>query len=134
MLIWNIWQLMGAVILLLIILLMVLVILIGQGFSEKFGPEWIPHELGIEFNHLKITFQNSETIFYQLNESETEQVRSRILFLITVSPQKPTSLYPDLRLTSWKFTGDESYECRENETQKLKAVFSVRKMELRYYK
>jgi hypothetical protein len=131
---WNIFLLIGGGFLIFLMLMILLIFLIGNGLSEKFGPEWIPHELGIRFNHLKISVYNPKITSYQFSEFETESIRSQISCLISGESQTNPVSYPDLAPSAWIRTDGATYEFRQTEDNLTKAIFSTKNRELVYFK
>lgn len=135
MLAWDIFHAIGAGLLIFLFLLMLLVFLIGKGLSEKFGPEWIPYELGISFNHLKISVDTPKITSFEFSAFEAEMIRSQISDLMSGDSQASPVSYPyPVAPTAWTMKDDETYECRQVDTNQTKAIFSYKNRELVYYK
>ena len=104
---------------------------IGKGLDNKFGPEWIPVELGIQFNHINVYSEDKETIKYLLTENETldieEQITDNLKYNLFDGTEKSRS-------GLWTNPRDKVYSFKESSNNKLKAELSVKKKTLIYYR
>ena len=125
----------GSVIILGILFLLFVVWGFSKGFRNKYGPEWIPAELRINFNHFNVSNENKKTIRYALNENETDEIFVQIYSLITTNTQVVYNSFPfKFPESIWIKIDDETYEYRQIESNKLKAIFSTKNKELIYHK
>ena len=132
---WVILIIIGSVIILGILFLLFVVYGFSKGFRNKFGPEWIPAELIINFNHFNVSNENKKTIRYALNENETDEIFVQIYSLITDNTQVVNNSFPfKFPESTWIKIDNETYEYRQIESNKLKAIFSTKNKELIYHK
>jgi hypothetical protein len=125
----------GSVIILGILFFLFVVWGFPKGFRNKFGPEWIPAELRINFNHFNVSNENKKTIRYALDENETDEIFIQIYSLITNNTQAVNNSFPfKFPESFWIKIDHETYEYRQIETNKLKAIFSTKNKELIYHK
>ena len=125
----------GSVIILGILFLLFAVWGISKGLRNKFGPEWIPAELQMDFNHFNVSNENKKTIRYTLSENETNKIFVQISSLITDNTRVINNSFPFKFPDSiWIKIDDETYEYRQIESKKLKAIFSTKNNELVYHK
>ncbi len=92
---------------------------LGAGFRNKFGPEFIPHGLGLRFNHKNYISNDNGKYVYVLRGSELrnveQQIRDRIheRFKSTLKPDFEWVQKPDkfvfLQLTSKHGTSNILY-------------------------
>jgi hypothetical protein len=108
---------------------------ISKGLRNKFGPEWLPAELKIDFNYINVSNENRKTIRYVLSEHESNAILKQISSLITNNSEAINSSFDFEFQKFYRIpVDDETYAYRQIESQKLKAVFSVKNKELIYYK
>jgi hypothetical protein len=132
---WIILIIIAIVIILGILFLLFIVWGFAQGFRNKFGPEWIPAELRIQFNHFNVSNENKKTIRYLFNEHETDEISVQIYSLITTNTQIINNSFPfKFPESIWIKIDNETYEYRQIESNKLKATFSTKNNELIYHK
>jgi hypothetical protein len=132
---WVILIIIGSVIILGMLFLLFVIYALSKGLRNKYGPEWIPAELRINFNHFNVSNENKKTIRYALNEIETDEIFVQIYFLITDNTQVVNNSFPlKFPESTWIKIDNETYEYRQIESNKLKAVFSTKNKELIYHK
>lgn len=111
---WVILIIIGSVIILGILFLLFVVWGFSKGFRNKFGPEWIPAELRINFNHFNVSNENKKTIRYALNENETDEIFVQIYPLITENTQVVNNSFPfKFPESTWIKIDNETYEYRQ---------------------
>ena len=109
-----------AIILILLVVGFVFVLwMMGSGLNNKYGPEFIPRHLGIEFNHFKYVLEDSEKFLYMLQGNELSEVTSQIENLIR--EQKPSNLKHGF---IWKVNSDNEFELFNSETNQVLATFN----------
>jgi hypothetical protein len=132
---WITLIIIGSIILLGVIFLIFALLAISMGLRNKFGPEFIPVELRINFNYFNVGNENKKTIKYSLNDNETDEIFFQISHLIANNIQDiSNSFLSEFPLSRWIKIDDETYEYRQIESTKLKAKFSTKDKELIYYK
>lgn len=108
---------------------------ISQGFRDKYGPEWIPAELKINFNHFEVNDEDKKTIKYLFSEDEANDILLQIVDQIDNKMHPYKSLFPhSFPESNWIKSNDSTYEFRQLESNKLKAEFIVNTKELIYFK
>ena len=110
---------------------------ISQGLRNKYGPEWIPDELNIRFNHFNINSENKKTIRYLLSENETYEITTQIDDSINSHIENnylTTSDKFSVLKYIWRKSNNESYEYRQIKNDKLKAMLLLNSRELIYFK
>ena len=110
---------------------------ISQGLRNKYGPEWIPDELNIRFNHFNINSENKKTIRYLLSENETYEITTQIDDSINSHIENNYLTNSDkfsVLKYSWRKSNNESYEYRQIKNDKLKAMLLLNSRELIYFK
>lgn len=123
------------IVIVIIIFLVFLVSAIPQAFRNKFGPEWIPAELKISFNHFKVDCEDNKTIKYLFSDEEISNVFSQIDFQISNKIQTNNNSFPlKFQESYWCKIDNEMYEYRQLESNNLKATLSIITKELVYYK
>ncbi len=112
-----------------------LVWVFSQGFKNKYGPEWIPAELRIDFNHINVNYEDEKTIKYLLSEDETNEIFYQIDNQINNNANTYKSALPyTFPEATWIENNHSTYEFRQSENNILKAVFIIDKKELIYFK
>lgn len=133
--VWIFLIIIGALFVLGILFFLFILWAISKGLRNKFGPEWLPAELKIDFNYINVCNENRKTIRYVLSEHESNAILKQISSLITNNSEAINSSFDfEFQKFYWTPVGDETYAYRQIESQKLKAVFSVKNKELIYYK
>lgn len=132
---WVILIIIIAVIFLLILFFYFMVWGISQGLRNKFGPEWIPFELQIKFNHNTIDFEDKKIIKYVLSDKESIEAVSQINYQITNKQVHNGHRSPfEFQESYWRKIDSNVYKFRQVKTDRLKAVFTSSNKELIYYK
>jgi hypothetical protein len=129
------WIIIGSILFLAIFLLIIIFGALSKGIDQKFGREWIPKELHLNFNHFNISKENEEKIEFYLSDSEKEDILDQISILIASYDSveiTPSSF--SFQKCRWLKIEEATFECREIETSKLKAVISTLTKELVYFK
>ena len=132
---WSILIIIGSLIILGIVTLLFFIWAISEGFKKKFGPEWLPAELKINFDYINVSHEDKKTIRYTLGEYDAEDIFEQISSLITdiqyvVNRSNPYAFPKSI----WIKIDEKSFEFRQIESNKLKAVFSNKNKELIYFK
>lgn len=136
----NIFWIIGVIILSLIILyglfLLFVISKMPQAFNNKFGPEWIPNELNIRFNHFNVNFENNKIIKYLLSEDEIYEISIQINYLISNQITYNITNSDTLinQKYSWRRSDNETYEYRQVVNDELKASLLLNTNELVYFK
>jgi hypothetical protein len=110
---------------------------LSQGIKKKFGPEWIPGELNINFNYFEFDEENEKNIRYVLSASETDEIVTQIQALINEYDKNTIvkqSKKPRPGKYLWKKCNDETYEFRHLKNDTLKAMLLLNSKELIYFK
>ena len=134
--VWILLIIIGALVVLGILFFVFILWAISKGLRNKFGPEWLPAELQIDFNYINVSNENRKTIRYVLGEHESNAILKQISSLITNNSEAINCSFDfEIQKFCWiPVIEDETYEYRQTESKKLKAVFSVKNKELIYYK
>lgn len=134
--VWILLIIIGALVVLGILFFVFILWTISKGLRNKFGPEWLPAELQIDFNYINVSNENRKTIRYVLGEHESNAILKQISSLITNNSEAINCSFDfEIQKFCWiPVIEDETYEYRQTESKKLKAVFSVKNKELIYYK
>ena len=119
---WIILIIIGSIILIVVLFLIFAAWGISMGLRNKYGPEWIPSELKIKFNHLNISCENKRTIKYSLNDYETKEIFNQISILIENNNIIDFNNL-QIPLCKWIKLDNETYEFREIESRMLIWVF-----------
>ena len=104
---------------------------INQGMLEKFGPEYIPIELGIQFNHHRPISEDEAKISYNLSEIEKQKVFGAIQDQFNTESKFP---YGSLQNHKWEKFAEQESRFIDTLSRDLKAVFSMNSGQLIYYK
>ena len=110
---------------------------LSQGIKKKFGPEWIPGELNINFNYFEFDEENKKNIRYVLSASETEEIATQIQALINEYDKNTFVDHSEKRKSAkylWRKCNDETYEFRHLKNDTLKAMLLLNSKELIYFK
>jgi len=110
---------------------------LSQGIKKKFGPEWIPGELNINFNYFEFDEENKKNIRYVLSASETEEIATQIQALINEYDKNTFVEQSKKRKQAkylWRKCNDETYEFRHLKNDTLKAMLLLNSKELIYFK
>ncbi|MDO9551922.1 hypothetical protein [Rhodonellum sp.] len=110
---------------------------ISQGLRNKYGPEWISGELNIRFNHFNINSENKKTIRYLLSENETYEITTQIEDSMNSHIENNYLTNSDkfsVLKYIWIKSNNETYEYRQIENDKLKAMLLLNSRELIYFK
>ncbi|MFN5346075.1 MAG: hypothetical protein ACK44N_07220 [Bacteroidota bacterium] len=122
----------------LIVFFFVLVIAISsKGFRNKFGPEWVPGELQIRFNIVCRQQEDWKKIRFYLTPTDADNVLRQIDEHIRVGIINLNAGHPPMKhkkLHSWSMVDMNTFEYRNNKTNKLKAVFYLNENMLDYFK
>lgn len=106
----------------------------SQAFRNKFGPEWIPSELKIDFNHFNVNYEDKKTIKYLLSEDEANEIFLQIDNQINNKIQTNKSSFPHkFPESTWIKSNNSTYEFRQSENNKIRATFIVNTKELIYF-
>lgn len=118
------------------LLILFMVSRLPQAFNNKFGPEWIPKELNIRFNHLNVNLENEQTIKYLLTEDEIYEISIQINCLISndINYIVKKSNTISNQNYSWRRSYNEKYEYRHVVNNELKAILLLNTNELVYFK
>jgi len=117
-----------AIILILVVGFVFVIWLIGSGLDNKYGPEFIPRNLGIEFNHFKYVSEDSEKFIYILQDHELIEVTAQIESMI--HEQKPSNFKLNF---IWKVNSDNEFELFNSETNQVMATLDKSDGRLIYY-
>lgn len=120
-----------------IFLFVLAIALASKGFVNKFGPEWIPGELGIRFNMASPLIDEWKTIKIFLTPFDADNVLRQIDDYIRTDIINEKAGFEKMRhekLYTWTMLDTNTFECRNNKTDKLKAVFKLEENMLIYYK
>jgi hypothetical protein len=132
---WSILIIIGSLIILGIVTFLFFVWAISEGIKKKFGPEWLPAELKIDFDYFNVSHEDKKTIRYTLNEYDAEDILKQISSLLIENSyfvnRSNSHAFPK---SIWIKIDEESFEYRQIESNKLKALFSNKNKELIYYK
>jgi hypothetical protein len=110
---------------------------LSQGIKKKFGPEWIPGELNINFNYFEFDEENEKNIRYVLSASETDEIVTQIQALINGYDKNTFVEQSKKRKPAkylWRKCNDETYEFRHLKNDTLKAMLLLNSKELIYFK
>ena len=110
------------------------VALVSKGFQNKFGPEWIPGELGIRFNMASPLIDKWKTIEIFLTPLDADNVLLQINDRIRKDIANGKAGYEPTKLHVWSMKDLNTFECSNLKTNKLKAVFKLEENKLIYYK
>jgi len=132
---WGILIIIGSLIILGILILLFFSRAISEGFRKKFGPEWIPAELKIDFDYFNVSHEDKKTIIYRLSEYDADDILNQISSKLTHNSHEISHSLPHSFPESvWIKIDDETYEYRTHTSNKLKANFSNKNRELIYHK
>jgi len=139
---WVILIIIVVAIILLILFFLFIVWGISKGIRNKFGPEWIPAELRIMFNHIDVDLEDRRVIKYLLSDYDareiTFQINSQINnenpHIIEELEHNRNSFPQRFPESFWRKINDKTYEFWQVDSNKLKATFSTMNNELIYYK
>jgi hypothetical protein len=132
---WGILIIIGSLIILGILILLFFVRTISEGFRKKFGPEWIPAELKINFDYFNVSHEDKKTIRYKLSEYDADDISNQISSILSQNTLEVRHSLPHrLPESKWIKIDDEAYEYRTLTSNKLKAIFSNKNRELIYHK
>ena len=134
---WIIVIIIGSLFVLGIVLFLLTAWGLSQGLKKKFGPEWIPGELNINFNYFEVDYENEKRIRCVLSENETDEIATQI-HALTKDYKKnifvDNSYKPKVNKYVWRKCSDEIYECRNMKNDTLKATLLLSSKELIYFK
>ena len=131
----NIFWVILIVIGLVVIFTIFLIFLISAGFREKYGPEWIPAELKINFNCINVNYEDKKIIKFVLSDAEAYQILFQIDDQINEGTQSNKNSFPyEFPVSSWIKIHETNYEFRQSEDNKIKATFMLDTNELIYFK
>jgi hypothetical protein len=122
---------------LIVFFFVIVIALASKGFRNKFGPEWVPGELQIRFNIVCRQQEDWKKIRFFLTPPDADNVLRQIDEHIRVDIINLKAGHPPMKhkkLHSWSMVDMNTFECRNNKTNKVKAVFYLNENMLDYFK
>lgn len=111
--------------------------LIGKGIENKFGYEWIPWELGLDFYHFDIVSENRKVIKFSLSSFDLEKFNRE---LNKFDERTGNNLNSDdlnsdpIPYKIWKKISNDEYNFINFNTGNTIAVLNLKEAELLYFK
>lgn len=105
--------------------------LIINGLKNKFGYEWIPWEIGIEFDYFNIIEENKKIIRFSLLEHEIEKFDTQFYRNVKSVDINSDNENKD---SKWFKVDFNTYEFRNLKNDKLIAILDLKLHELIYFK
>jgi hypothetical protein len=107
---------------------------LNQGMLNKFGPEYIPMELGIKFNHRGYSTEDKSKFVYQLSEYEMREILQQIDVQIDNQNGLPESGLNTLENHVWRKPSDHEYQFINEENGNARAIIDLNLQQLIYLK
>jgi len=113
---------------------LITIALVSKGFNNKFGPEWIPGELGIRFYLMSPSIESRKTIKIFLRPTDADNVLLQINSHIRKDIANSKAGYEQTKLHVWSMADLNTFECKNTKTDKMKAIFKLEENMLIYFK
>ena len=107
---------------------------LNEGMLNKFGPEYIPMELGIKFNHRGYSSDDKSKFMYRLSEYETQGILQQIEIHMDNENGLATSGLNTPENHVWRKSTDYEYQFINEENGNARASIDLNLQQLIYLK